>query len=479
MTITQIGIIVIHLVIAPLAAGHALLYKRDPRAALGWVGMCILFPVFGPFLYFLFGINRVHSRAGYLHKKGESRRLFGFERSEGTHPVSPMDCIITVAPELQSLKNLSDSLVDFSLVENNNVRLLENGEGAYPLMLDAINKAQKSVYLMSYIIETNKTGKLFIEALKNAKNRGVDVRVIIDGLGELYSFPRISRRLKKQDIEVARFLPPAIWPPVLHINLRNHRKLLIADDQIAFAGGMNIGDRHLVKDPKNKNPTQDIHFEFHGPIVEQLHSLFADTWYFTAKKPLPNFSAILRANGNASCRVIADGPDKNLDKLELIMIGAISIAKHTIRIMTPYFLPSREMISALKTASMKGVNVFIVLPVKCNLPYVQWATHNMIGELLAFGVHISKQAEPFSHAKLLLIDHHYAMLGSANIDPRSLRLNFEIGIEVYDENSVENLIAYFTQAEKNAEPYQLSEIDGRSLPIRLRDSICWLFSPYL
>ena len=186
---------------------------------------------------------------------------------------------------------------------------------------------------------------------------------------------------------------------------------------------MNIGDRHLVY-TTNSNRTQDIHFKFNGPIVRQLHQLFSDTLQFSSKKNLPGFVCNLKPQGSSKCRVIADGPDENLDKIELVMIGAITGAKNFVRIITPYFLPSREMISALKIASMKGINIQILLPEKSNLPYVQWATHNMLGELLSYGVRVSKQLKPFSHSKLFIIDDQYAMIGSANIDPRSLRLNF-------------------------------------------------------
>jgi cardiolipin synthase len=478
MTIWQVCTIILHLIIAPLTAGHALLYKRDPRAALGWVSVCIFFPIFGPFLYYLFGINRINSRASYLSSQDNSRKLFGFERSAGAIPTLKLNTPHEVPRQLHSIAYLSDSLVEMPLVHGNNVTLLKNGEEAYPTMLYEINHAQKSVYLMTYILETNNTGQQFIEALKKAEERGVIVSVIIDGLGEMYSFPRASKLLKKSGIKVTRFLPPSLWPPSLHINLRNHRKLLIIDDEIAFSGGMNIGDRHLVNST-NSNRTQDIHFKFNGPIVRQLHQLFSETLQFCSKENLPEFSGDLIPNGGNTCRVIADGPDENLDRIELVMIGAITSAKNSVRIITPYFLPSREMISALKIASMKGINIQILLPENNNLPYVQWATHNMLGELLSYGVKVSKQSKPFSHSKLFIIDDQYAMIGSANIDPRSLRLNFEIGVEIFSNEKLDSLIHYFSRAKINSKPYILKDLDDRPIFVRLRDALSWLFSPYL
>lgn len=477
LTLTEIVVGLLHLVVAPLSAGHALLYKRDSRSALGWVSACLVFPLVGPFLYFLFGVNRVRSRAYALSNPDESRQLFRSERSAGMR--SDIDSHLSQTGPLAALRTLSDSLVGFPLVGDNEVRVLINGEEAYPAMLDAINGATRSVYLMTYILETNRTGREFIDALQAAKKRGVTVVVLVDGLGEFYSWPRAVRLLKSAGISVGRFLPPSLLPPTLHINLRNHRKLLIADDTIAFAGGMNIGDRHLVDDPNNRNPTQDVHFRFRGPILRQLYDVFQDSLDFVSRDTLPTFAGASDTTGRALCRAIIDGPDENLDSIELIIIGAISSAQSCVRLMTPYFLPSREMIAALKTASLKGVEVTIVLPSRSNLLYVQWATQNLIGDLLAFGIVITRQPPPFSHAKLLLIDTEFALIGSANIDPRSLRLNFELGVEIYDGDTITRLTGYFDDARARSKDYQIQELEQRSLPARLRDAFCWLFSPYL
>jgi cardiolipin synthase len=168
-----------------------------------------------------------------------------------------------------------------------------------------------------------------------------------------------------------------------------------------------------------------------------------------------------------------------MDKLATILVGAVSLARRRIIIMTPYFLPSRELIAALQTAALRSLEVSIILPAKNNLPFVHWASTNMLWELLHRGVRIFFQPPPFVHTKLFIIDDDYAHIGSANIDPRSLRLNFELAVEVYDNLFVKELSAHVEKSLKQSREIFLEDVDNRSLPVRVRDAAAWLFSPYL
>jgi cardiolipin synthase len=359
--------------------------------------------------------------------------------------------------------------------------MLHNGEQAYPVMLQTIEQAEKYIFLASYILETNETGRKFIDALGRAAGRGVDVRVLIDGVGELYSLPLAGWLLKKCGVRHVRFLPPRLFPPSMFINLRNHRKILVADGREGYAGGMNIGDRYLTANVRNHKRVADVHFKFTGPVVSQMEEIFLEDWGFSTGEhvqPLPQIPAI--ADGGAAvCRAIADGPDEDLDKLATILLGAIVAAQQEILIMTPYFLPSREMISALQVAALRGVTVHIILPARNNQPFVHWATRNMLWQLLRHKIRIYYQPPPFAHAKLLVIDSQYSLIGSANIDPRSLRLNFEFAVEICDERFGASLAAYFEEIRKQSRETSLAEMDKRPLLVRIRDALAWLFSPYL
>jgi cardiolipin synthase len=465
----------IFLVVA--TAGHALLHKRDPRAAWGWIAVCLIFPLVGPLLYFLFGINRVKTRAKKLQWRPSSAEEKTLKQpgEKGDASVAPSHMPLAFAEAAR----ISDAVTMRPLVGGNQIYLLHNGEEAYPMMLEAIENACQSVFLTTYIFETNHTGLRFIDALARATARGVMVRVLIDGIGEWYSIPRATTLLKKRNVPVARFLPPKLIPPAVHINLRNHRKILVADGHIGFVGGMNIGDRHLAEIDANPSRVIDLHFCLKGPIVTQIEHVFLEDWQFSARENIEPAASRAAGNGEAICRAIVDGPNEDLDKLAMILLGAVSVARKRILIMTPYFLPSRELTAALKTAVLRGVEVTVILPSKNNLPFVHWATNNMLWELLERGVAVYCQPPPFVHTKLFVVDDYYAQIGSANMDPRSLRLNFELGVEIYDTASVQNLAAHIHECLKRSRKIEQKDLASRPFLIRARDAFAWLFSPYL
>ncbi len=470
--------VILHLVVAPLSAGHALLNKRDPKSAFGWIAVCFLFPLAGPVLYFLFGVNRVKTRARKLGPIRPFRFGVGYESQERD---KPRQCSLSCPPESRVLGVVSETVTRRPLVAGNQVAVLHNGEEAYPRMLEAIDKARHSLYLATYIFDTNATGRRFIDALARAKARGVDVRILVDGVGEHYSFRRAGTLLRDQGIRFSRFMPPRLFPPTFHINLRNHRKVLVADGCVGFTGGMNIGDRHLAENSSNPSRVVDLHFWFEGPVVQQLEGAFLEDWLFAAGEeviPPGEIKCVAREEG-LSCRTITDGPNEDLDKLAMILLGAVSSARSRVLIMTPYFLPSREMIGALQAAALRGVEVVVILPARSNLPFVQWATQNILWELLRWEVRVYYRPAPFAHSKLFVVDDHYALIGSANIDPRSLRLNFELAVEIHGRPFAQEMGAHMEAVRQVSQEVTLDVLERRPLGVRVRDAVAWLFSPYL
>ncbi|NKB89955.1 MAG: cardiolipin synthase [Acidobacteria bacterium] len=463
------------------AALHALLSKREPRAALGWIAISLGLPLAGPLLYFVFGINRIRTRARRLtaedpdrvkHREGIGAPDALAQRAETAFPPPP-------GSKLGSLVRLSGLITEQPLRSGQRIEILRNGEEAFPAMLEAIAAASESVYLATYIFESNKSGRAFVEALSAAHARGVRTRVLLDGIGELYGWPRVRRLLARAGVPVQRFLPPRILPPQFNINLRNHRKILVVDGTVAFTGGMNIGDRNLALDDGTRR-TEDVHFRLEGPVAHDIESAFRADWEFVCGEVLPFTDIVEEGTGAAHARAILDGPNEDVDKLEGILIGALGIARQRAVIVTPYFLPSREHLAALKSASLRGVEITIILPEKNNLPYVHWASRNILWELLHWDVRVIYQAPPFAHTKLFLVDDEYVQIGSANIDPRSLRLNFELSVEVYDRALAAEVWRY-VEAECLADSREVSltELDARPIWQQVRDAACWLASPYL
>ena len=456
--------------VATVSAGHALLTKRDPRAALGWISACVLFPLVGPLFYFAFGINRIRMRAQKLVATGA-------DSSSGR--IADVPPPAGVPPELTQLERVGRSLTGAPLSAGNRVELLHNGEAAFPAMLAAIEAAREEIVLATYIFETNDTGRRFVDALAAARDRGVRVLVLVDGIGELYSFPWVTRLLRKRSVRTLRFLPPRLLPPRLQINLRNHRKVLVVDGETAFTGGMNIGDRYLAEQSENPRRVVDVHARVTGPVVDQLRRAFADDWRWLSGEQLPSIRPSRERTGAASCRVIADGPSEDLEKIAMLLMAAISVATRRVCIMTPYFLPPRSLVTALQAAALRGVEVRVILPEKNNLPYVHWATRKMLWELLGRGVHVFLQPPPFVHTKLFRIDDDYVLLGSANIDPRSLRLNFELALEAYDAELAADVGRHFDAVVARSREVTLQEMDDRSTIAKVRDAVAWLASPYL
>jgi len=465
-----------HILLATLAAAHAMLYKRDPRAALGWVSVCVFFPLAGPLLYYMFGINRIQTHARKLVQGGPLRMKVGYERGTVGDRSAIDEQELDAA--WRGFVRVSDRVTGRPLTAGNTVEMLQNGEQAYPAMLASIDGAARRVLLASYLFESDATGAAFVAALASAQQRGVEVRVILDGVGELYSRPRMSRTLRRAGIRVARFLPPRLLPPAFSVNLRNHRKILVVDGEQGFTGGMNIGARHLVESASGRR-TADLHFRVQGPLVAQLEGIFAEDWRFVTGENLVPGGTHQVPGGASFCRCISDGPNEDLDKISLVMMGAISAAQHEIIAITPYFLPSREMMASLQSAALRGVDVAVILPERSNLRFIDWATRNLLWELLQHDVKVCYQPPPFAHTKLFVVDGMYAQVGSANLDPRSLRLNFELNLEVIGTDSVGRMADYARGIRDRSTGVTLQDVDGRALPVRLRDAACWLFMPYL
>jgi cardiolipin synthetase 2 (EC 2.7.8.-) len=452
----------LYVLAAAASSLHALLHKRDPRAAMGWIGLCWLMPYGGAVLYALFGINRVASRAQRL-------------RGAAAIPRAGEGAAAAREDPLAQLRRIGEAVTGLPLLEGAQVDPLADAEVAFPAMLEAIEGARRVVWLSSYLFSAGGWCRRFVDALAAAAARGVEVRVLVDGFGEFYSLPRAVGRLTAAGVTAARFLPPRLLPPTLFINLRNHRKLLVVDRELAFAGGMNISNRHLLR---GRRRVSDLHFRLRGPVVAQIAEVFAEDWRFATGETLA-LTPPPPAVGSAACRVISDGPDDDLDRLVLVMVAAVAAAHRRICIRTPYFLPPRELAVALQAAAVRGVEVDILLPARSNLPFVDWAGRHGLSELVERGVRVWLMPPPFAHHKLLLVDGDYALIGSANLDPRSLRLNFEVCVEVFDAALCERLCADFYRAREQARALDGHNLAARRLPVRIRDGLCWLFSPYL
>jgi cardiolipin synthase len=454
--------VVVYLGSAAAAALHALLTKPDPRSAMSWIALCWLFPLGGSVLYWLFGINRV------------SRHVPPQVQLNPEHEFRAAEAAGAIA--LAALERVGNVLTGLPLLTGNSLEPLHNGEVAFPRMLRAIAEARHTVWLASYIFQTDAVGRRFVDALHAAVARGVSVRVLVDGIGEWYDWPHVVPLLRRADVNAVRFLPPRLFPPNLSLNCRNHRKLLAIDGEQVFMGGMNLGGREAGGATGRR--MTDIHFCLRGPIVAQLADVFAGDWKFASAELLPPTPAPAPV-GDSRCRVVTGGPDEDVDKLLLIILSAIAMAQRQILIMTPYFIPPQELVAALEGAALRGVDVSLVLPRHSNLRYIDWATLHWLPALVARGVRVHLQEPPFSHAKLFIVDGEYGHIGSVNLDTRSLRLNFEIAVEVFDAALCGQLAESVTTVRDRAPALTPADLNRVGPLAHIRNSLCWLISPYL
>lgn len=456
-------------VIPIVLAATVILYKRNENAAIAWVGLILLSPGIGSVTYLLFGINRIRRRA--MRTRPPSGAPVGARGGE-TRAVGP--------DAVKAIDRLIDNLAPNPAVGGNRIQLLRNGDEVYPAMIAAIDGASRSVMLSAYIFKRDAAGLDFVAALDRARARGIEVRVLVDGVGQMYSFPSIIASLRRAEIPFARYMH-SFWPwRMPYLNLRSHRKILVVDGETGFTGGVNISqDNRLAENPRRA--VRDLHFRISGPVVGQLSDAFADDWTFTTGETLlgEQWFPALAAQGDVVARAIPTGPHEPIDRTRWILHAAILEARERILIQTPYFLPDEILVSALRIASIKGVKIDILIPARSNFRFVDWAVRARLDELLHDGCNIWLGTQPFNHAKLFMVDRAWALIGSSNWDPRSLRLNFELNVECCNTAFVDELSKAFAAERNEARRLTLEELQARSLPVRLRDGVARLFSPYL
>jgi len=461
------------LVACLLASGHTLLYKRDTRSAIIWLIVIWFIPVLGPVLYLVFGVNRIRRQA---IKLGVCKTI------DRPIPENLGDTEAVGAEHLRHIAHVVSRVATQALTSGNRIEPLINGDAAFPAMLAAIDAAEKSISLCSYIFDNDPSGKKFVAALKRAVQRGVAVRVLVDAAGARYSWPPINWALHHARVPYARFLPTPLFQPwrVATINLRNHRKCLVVDGRIAFTGGMNI--RHgNVLEALPPSPVKDLHFRVTGPVVTELQEAFVNDWAFTTREILNDgtWFCDLEETGDVVARVITDGPDADFENARWTLLAALAEAQTSVKILTPYFLPDNTLVTALNLAALRGVRVDIILPAKNNLPVVHWASRSMWWQVLKHGCHLWLTPPPFDHSKLMIVDSHWVLLGSANWDARSLRLNFEMNVECYGSEFSRTMEKILDLKLAAAQEVSLADVDARTLFGKLRDAIARLFSPYL
>jgi cardiolipin synthase len=474
-------IVIFHLSLSIVTSVHVLLFKENERTSLAWIGLVIFAPVIGSLFYWLFGINRIKRLAQREHPPAIKEDLFHQEKPIKFHQIP---------------QNWHSSIIagynihPVTYVANNNITPLINGDNAYPEMIDSINNAKHSIVLSSYIFDYDSLGKQFINALAQAHNRGVIVKVLLDGIGVGYSWHKSDKALKKLGVLTARFLPAISLTSIRFINLRNHRKILCVDGEVAFIGGMNLSKNNVVL--SSLHPIDDVHFKVTGPVIDQISQVFTEDWFFATDELIefPRYQSTNNQNKNTQAsskkdetsvvaRVIQDGPDEDHNKIRWALINALVCAKKSIKIMTPYFIPDQTLMASLHAAALRGVSVEIIVPQYSNILFVDWVMEANFSRIMVHGIKIYKNKRPFDHSKIVIIDDIWSFIGSTNWDARSLEFNFEINLECFDKTLNTKLTEIFFLKKQNSILVSKNEMNDLPTYKKIRNNLFRLFSPYL
>lgn len=474
-------IIIFHISLSLLTSVHVLLYKENERTSLAWIGLVIFSPVVGTLFYWLFGINRIKRSAQKKHPQTLKKNFRQKDKAINFHELPEnWHCAIIAGHTIHPVNCLA----------NNSVEPLINGDLAYPAMIKSINRAKRYIVLSSYIFDYDTLGQQFIYALTQAHQRGVIVNVLLDGIGVGYSWHKSDQALKKMGVKTARFLPAISFTSIRFINLRNHRKILCVDGEVAYIGGMNVSQNNIVKSAIH--PIDDIHFKVTGPVIDQISQVFIEDWFFatgelitfpqyslqTSLKKSPN-STNQTSNTSVIARVIQDGPDEHHSKIHWTLINALASAQTSVKIMTPYFIPDQTLMTSLHSAALRGVSVDIIVPQNSDLLFLDWVMEANFPRIIEHGIKIYKNTRPFDHSKIVIIDDIWSFIGSANWDARSLELNFEINLECFDANLNTKLTEFFALKKQNTIPVIEEELNGLATYKKIRNNLFRLFSPYL
>jgi cardiolipin synthase A/B len=435
--------------------------RGNPRAALSWLLALFALPLLGVFLWWAFGRTRIER---HVRRRSLSAREFALRR--GLPHSEPDTPFVGMIPP----RAIGDSVFP---TNGNLVVPCIDGVRAFPAMMEAIGRARRQVHCVFYIWQDDSVGRRMRDLLAKKAREGVTVRVLVDAWGTPRFTKAFSRPLREAGVHIAAFLPSRIYPlQAPRLNFANHRKIVVVDDSIAFTGGMNIGDEY-------ERTWRDLMIQIEGPAVHALQHVFLDDWHFATRENVYHREhAHPRRMGNVACAVIASGPERG-EWLHDAHFIAFTRATRRIWIATPYFIPTQALATALRTAADRGLDVRILLPSVSDVPLVAWASRSFYPGLLESGVRIFEYLGGMMHAKAFVVDDDLTCVGSANVDNRSFRLNFEIGCLLHDQETTGVLSAWFQELVESSHEVTLPELEKGSTVQKLLESAAHLLSPLL
>lgn len=465
-----------------LATAVIFLERRNASATWAWLMVLYFIPVLGFIMYLILG-QKVRKRQ--LSKLlGDNERVIKHaletQREElKANRLVPPDSELAEYQDMIYL-NLTTGLALYTT--NNIVDIYTDGQQKFDALIADIEAAEHHIHLVYYIVRDDELGRRLMRALTAKAAAGVEVRFLYDHIGSSRLPGRFFKELRASGGKEAAFFPSRIPYLNLKINYRNHRKLAIIDGKTGYIGGFNIGDEYLGLN-KHFGQWRDTHLKVQGSAVLQMQAQFLLDWNLAASGKIElseiYFPDPRGVPGHIGMQLVASGPDTEYQEIKNAYIKMIYGARSSVCLQTPYFVPDDSLLSALKVAALSGVEVSIMLPSKPDHFFVYWATQSYLGELLASGIKVYLYEKGFLHAKTLVVDSKVASVGTANLDIRSFKLNFEMNAFIYDSATAVRLMEIFGRDIEDSRLLTREAYDGRPLFNRFRESISRLLSPIL
>ncbi|WP_075982676.1 cardiolipin synthase [Bacillus massilinigeriensis] len=482
MNIFTILVGIIFLVNVLLAAIVIFLERRDAGSTWAWLLVLFFIPGLGFFLYLLLGQNLTRSRLF----QWEDKKKVGIEQLissqiqqlEGNEFEFRSDTAKSSRDMIHMLLMNNDAV----LTQDNRVKIFTDGQEKFTSLLKDIKSAKNHIHLQYYIFKNDGIGKEVIEALTRKAKEGVTVRILYDELGSRRIPKKAFKNLREAGGEVEVFFPSRFRFFNLRMNYRNHRKLVIIDGKIGYVGGFNVGDEYLGLN-KRFGYWRDTHLRITGTAVHAIQTRFILDWNQASYRHDINYEANYfpeeDSTGTVSMQIVTSGPDSEWEQIKNGYIKMISSARRSVYIQTPYFIPDASLLDSLRIAALSGVDVRIMIPNKPDHMFVYWATYSYIGEMLKAGAKVYIYDNGFIHSKMIVVDGKISSVGTANIDVRSFRLNFEVNAFIYHKTTARRLTDSFRKDVQLSYELTMKKYMQRPLIIRFKESISRLIAPIL
>ena len=447
--------------------------NRNPVKSIAWVLVLVLLPVVGLVIYLIFGRSLKGMKLISRSDLRDLRRMHDY--------ALPVDVEQQFSDTSQQLISLANKLTEPHLFVGNDIEVFTTGEAKFEALLRDIEAATEYVHVQYFILEGDEVGSRLIELLMRKAQEGVKVRVLYDYVGSFYTRPRMLKRMRAAGIDVHPFLELTLMQFAFRINWRNHRKIVVIDGKIGYVGGMNIAKRYVTGD-KKWTAWRDTHLRISGEAVAALQYSFAIDWNYTTRELLKSPTMRYDTPPNKQDHVVqmmASGPSNRWHNISFIFFKAITLAKRSIYIQTPYFLPSDALLKALQSAALAGVDVKLMIPRKPDSTMLRLATGSYIKECMLAGIKVYFYEPTVMHAKVVIVDDEFVTTGSTNFDFRSFEHNFEFNALVYSKDFNRQMKAVFEDDMQQCTRLSMGKWKQRPLIQKALESIVRLISPIL